>query len=93
MKINNRYLPFEVYVDINRRFFAEIDWFLYKHFGKKRTAPCGHSKKSKHVCCSQPIKVERVLFSDDKKACYCKVCGFLRIMSNHPLDLEHTWSE
>lgn len=93
MKISNKYLPFEVYIDINKRFFAEVDWFLYKHFGKKRTVPCGRSKKDKYLCCSQPPKADRVYFSDDKTEGYCKVCGHLRIMSNHPLDLEHIWSE
>ena len=85
MKIN--LLPIEVYINRNTHFFAEIEWFLYKHFRKTRAIPCGRTKNDKYLCCCQPMERERVILSADKTECYCKVCGSIRIRSNHPIDL------
>ena len=93
MKIANKYFFFTIYVEKNKQFFAEIDWLLYKFFGKRRSVPCGRSKKDDYLCCSQPLKTERVYFSEDKTECYCKVCGHLKALSNKPLDPEHIWGK
>ena len=32
-----------IYFERNTKFFAKIEWFLYKTFNKKRTIPCGRT--------------------------------------------------
>ena len=40
-----------IYIDAerNHKFFAKIEWEFYKRFGKKRTIPCGRTKKDKYL--------------------------------------------
>ena len=89
MEIRIKWLPIEIYVSKNNEFFAEISWLLYKYFGKKRTLPCG--QKEKYIYCAQPMDLERVYFSEDKRECYCKVCDSVRIRCSHPLDEKDPW--
>lgn len=91
MKMKNKYLPIKIYICKNTRFFAEIDWILYKCFKKKRINPCGRSKKDKHLCCCQPMKKERLYLSEDKTKCFCKVCNKYRIFSSQPINLDNLW--
>ena len=86
-------LPINIYIEKNRRFFAEVDWILYKIFGKTRTIPCGRTKKDKYLCCNQPLDKNRMYLTEDKKECYCKVCNSTRILSNQPIDLDNIWGE
>lgn len=92
MRIKSKILPFEIYIDKNTKFFAEIAWLKYKYFKKTRDIPCGRTKKDKYLCCCQPWLKERIFLSEDKKTCYCKVCNSVHILSNQEIDInKHYW--
>lgn len=76
----------------NHHFFAKIEWELYKCFGKKRTIPCGRTKKDKHLNCYQPLDEEHVYLNEDKTEAYCKCCGHIKMMSNHQIDLKNPYN-
>ena len=78
-------------MNLNCKIKVEIQWLLYKLFFVRRTWPCGRTQKDSFLCCQQPMKTNRVYFSFDNKKCYCKVCGRMRIQSNHPLDKKDPW--
>ena len=87
-------LPFiEIGISRNIRFYANINWILYKLFHKHRKYPCGQRKK--YMYCGQPWKVNRVYVSKDKHEYRCKVCNSIRVLSNKELRLEdfenNTW--
>ena len=87
MKIN--FLPVNIYIDRNEKFFAKIEWFLYKYFNIKRTIPCGQTKENKYLYCAQPIDYEHCYYSkEDKTEIRCKCCDKVKIMSNRPIDLK-----
>ena len=76
----------------NHHFFAKIEWELYKLFGKKRTIPCGRTKKDKYLNCCQPLDEEHVYLNDDGTEVYCKCCGHIKMMSNYKIDLKNLYS-
>ena len=82
------YLPINISLSLNHRFFAEAQWLMYKYFHKTRTIPCGRFQKDKYLCCCQPIIKERVYLSDDETEVFCKVCNHCRIRSNQKINLD-----
>lgn len=82
-----------IYIDTerNHKFFAKIEWELYKRFGKKRTIPCGRTKKDKYLNCYQPLDEEHVYLNKDKTEAYCKCCGSIKMMSNYEINLKNPY--
>lgn len=75
--------PFNIYR--NNKWFANIEWYLFKYFHIKRKIPCGRTKEDSYLCCEQPCDPKRIYFNLNRTKAYCKVCGSIRCMSNHPL--------
>lgn len=78
-------LPFNIYIERNPHFFAQIEWFLYSKFNKKRSIPCGRTKKDRFLCCCQPRLEERCYYNEDHTEIYCKCCNSIRGLSNYPI--------
>lgn len=92
--MKNNFLPINIYINRNEKFFARIQWFLYKHFNIKRTIPCGQTKKNKYLYCAQPTDEEHCYYSkEDKTEVRCKCCNKLKIMSNRPINLKKIHEE
>lgn len=90
--MKNNFLPIKIYISRNEKFFAKIEWFLYKHFGIKRTIPCGQTKK--YIYCAQPTDEEHCYYSkEDKTEVRCKCCNTVKIMSNRPINLRKIHEE
>jgi hypothetical protein len=47
--------------------------------------PCGRSKKDSYLCCMRNMNNKNVYYSEDRTRAFCKYCGRLKILSNHPL--------
>ena len=43
--MKNNLLPVDIYIRRNEKFFAKIQWFLYKHFNKKELFLVGKLKR------------------------------------------------
>lgn len=92
--MKNNLLLVDIYVHRNEKFFAKIQWFLYKHFDIKRTVPCGQTKKNKYLWCAQPTDEVHCYYSkEDKTEVRYKCCNQLKIMSNQPIDLKKIHEE
>lgn len=76
-------LPIKIYR--NDRWFANLEWYLFKYFHIKRKIPCGRTKKNSYLCCNQSYDPKRIYFNLDRTKAYCKVCNSIRYMSNHSL--------
>ena len=82
--------PFiKIYIERNVRFYAKIDWILYKLFNKHRKYPCGQKRKSHYIYCGQPFESKRVYLSEDKHSFCCKVCNHKKYISSKELSLEN----
>lgn len=84
-------LPFiDIYFNIERntRFYANIQWILYKYFKKTREYSCGQKYADKCLYCAQPWKKERLYLSEDKHKIKCRVCNKTRISANYELTLD-----
>ena len=82
-----------IYFERNTKFFAKIEWWLYKNFNKKRSIPCGRTKKDSYLNCCQPFDDEHCYLSEDKTSAFCKCCNKTKIISNHPINLKNIWDE
>ncbi len=82
-------LPIKFYR--NDRWFANLEWYLFKYFHIKRKIPCGRTKKNDFLCCRQPFDIKRVYFNKDRTECRCKVCDKIRMLSSRPLNPENPW--
>lgn len=67
---------FPFYIHKNPKFFAKIDWILYKLFKIKKN-PCGRNKKESFLCCelSPTINNSYIEFDDYGFELKCKVCN------------------
>ena len=81
-----------IYFERNTKFFAKIEWFLFKTFNKKRTIPCGRTKKDKCLCCCQPLDEEHIYLSEDKTEAYCKCCGHTKIICNYQINPKNPYN-
>lgn len=86
-QIYKDYLPVNIYISRNTKFFARVEWFFYKKFKRARTIPCGRTKKEKFLSCCQPIDEEHCYQSVDGTKAYCKCCNSIRIYASRPFDL------
>lgn len=88
-------MTFPITISIRRNpiFFAKIQWWLYKKFNIKRSIPCGRTKKERRYSCYQPIDKEHCFLNEDGTEVYCRCCGYTRILSTHPIDLEKVYDE
>ena len=68
---------FPFYIRKNPKFFAKIDWILYKLFKIKRKNPCGRNKKENFLCCelSPTINNSYIEFDNYGFKIKCKVCN------------------
>lgn len=68
----------------NSKFFAKIDWILYKLFKIKRKNPCGRNKKENFLCCelSPTVNNSYIEFDDHGFEIKCKVCNGSHMISN-----------
>ena len=81
--------PLGISIYRDEYFFAKLEWFLYKFFGKKRDIPCGRKKGEDRMCCCQPWIDERVYIVDsssNETVAICKCCGKVRATSNSHFD-------
>ena len=72
----------------NHKFFAKIEWLLYKKFGKTRNISCGRTKKDAYLNCYQPLDEEHCYLNEDETEAYCKCCGKIKMLSNHKINLK-----
>lgn len=93
MNMIKDWFPLRVYIHRNEYFFANVQWLLFKWFGKKRTISCGRTKKDKHLCCCQPLVEDRVYFNEDRTQVYCKCCDSIRLWTTKPIKLNDRWWE
>lgn len=77
--------PLGISIYRDEYFFAKLEWFLYKLFGKKRDIPCGRKKNEKYLCCCQPLKEDRIYYNSDRTKAYCKCCGSIRLICSSPI--------
>ena len=68
---------FPFYIRKNPKFFAKIDWILYKLFKIKRKNPCSRNKKENFLCCelSPTINNSYIEFDNYGFKIKCKVCN------------------
>lgn len=66
----------------NDKFFANLEWQLYKIFGIRRTIPCGRNKKNRYLCCMLSPNNENSYISEDKHKIICKVCGHTHMLTS-----------
>ena len=75
---------FPFYIRKNSKFFAKIDWILYKLFKIKRKNPCGRNKKENFLCCelSPTVNNSYIEFDEHGFELKCKVCNSSHMSSN-----------
>lgn len=77
------------------KIITKIEYLLWVCFKVKRHIPCGRTKNTQHLCCKQPLNSKTTYLIQESKNCYCaycKVCGSIRYLSNHPIDLDNIWT-
>lgn len=84
-------------IRINEYSLAKLQWTIYKTTGIKPKYDCGRTKKSKYLCCSQPMDIERsyVINDGDTHEVRCKCCGGIKMMSSKEISVknEEIWFE
>ena len=82
-----RFLLWKIQLDERR--YAKFQWLLFKLFGKRPKAPCGHTKNAVGYYCHLPMNVKYCDIINDGERHevvwkYC--CGEIRMLSNSYID-------
>ena len=77
-----KFLLWKIQLDEHR--YAKFQWLLFKLFGKRPKAPCGHTENVVGYCCHLPLKMKYcdVINDGDKHEVVCKCCGNRRMISS-----------
>lgn len=81
-----RFLLWKIQLDECR--YAKFQWLLFKLFGKRPKAPCGHTKNAVGYYCHLPMNVKYCDIINDRKRheVVCKCCGEIKMLSNSYID-------
>lgn len=81
-----KFLLWKIQLDECR--YAKFQWLLFKLFGKRPKAPCGHTKNAVGYYCHLPMNVKYCDIINDRERheVVCKCCGEIHMLSSSYID-------